>query len=143
MRAKKEITVAVIIGLVIGAIVVGGILRARSALTNLAPSQSPSPTPLPSGNIPTESGLFLKLDTLDNQVLTEPILVVAGQTLPQAYIVINGEAGDSIIVANSLGNFSQEIKLVKGANTILVTAYLEDGTKQELTLTAIYSDQEI
>lgn len=141
MKVKKEITVAIFIGLIIGAIIMGGVFRARRALVNLNPNPNSSATPLPSGKQPVESGLYLELTTADNQVLESPSMTISGKTVPKSYIVINGEAGDYIIVPNDLGNFSQEINLVQGANTILVTVYLEDGTKTESTINAIYTSE--
>lgn len=144
MKVKKEITVAIIIGLIISAIVIGGILRARQALSNIKLSNPLSnSSPLPSGSTAPQSGLFINLSTADNQVVTEPTLKLAGKTLPQTYIVINGEAGDYIIVANELGDFSQDITLVQGANTIKVTVYEENGNNLETYLNAVYSSSEI
>ena len=143
MKVKKEVTVAVIIGLILGVIIVGGILRARRAIMNLAPiTSSRENSQVPSGK-DQDQGLFLTLETADHQVVKEAKLVISGKTLPGTYIVINGEAGDSIIVPSDLGNFSQEITLVKGANTILVTVYQADGTKKEATLNAVYTTAEI
>ena len=146
MKIKKEVTVAVIIGLIIGILVVGGILRARSAISdmkapeNITKTPSPSQSPSPEGN---NGELFLSLITIDNQVVNTPTITVTGKTLPDAYVVLNSEKGDYIIVPNDLGTFSQEITLVKGANTIVVTVYEENGNKKEQTLTIVYTSAEI
>lgn len=143
MKVKKEVTVAVIIGLLLGVIIVGGILRARKAIMNIAPISTSRPTSQVTPANEDDKGLFLTLETADNQVLKEAKLTVTGKTLPGTYIVINGEAGDSIIVPNDLGSFSQEVTLVKGANTILITVYQPDGTKKSATLNAVYTTAEI
>lgn len=143
MKVKKEVTVAIFIGLLLGIVVFGGILRARKAITGLTPTVTAEKSPQPQDETAEDQGLFLTIDTPDNQVLKVPTLTVAGKTLPSTYIVINGEAGDSIIVANSLGNFSQDIALVKGANSISITVYQEDGTKKESVLNAVYTTAEI
>lgn len=143
MKVKKEVTVAIIIGLLLGVIIMGGVLRARRALTVISEPSSASPSAMPKASQEPQKGLFLSLDTLDNQVVKEASFNIAGKTLPGTYIVINGESGDSIIVPNAVGNFSQNITLVKGANTIKITVYQEDGTKQETTLNAVYTTAEI
>lgn len=143
MKVKKEVTVAVIIGLILGVIVVGGVLRARRALMSIVPGSSPRPSSQVVATTDTNSGLFLTIETPDNQVLQESSITITGKTLPGTYIVINGEAGDSIIVPNDIGDFSQSVTLVRGANTIVVTAYQEDGTKKEVTVTAVYTTAEI
>jgi len=89
MKARKEITIAVIIGLLVGLIVVGGIIRARSALDNITPPEisigksKPSPSPV----VETDSN-FLNLTTTDNQVLDQNSIIITGTTLPNTYIVI-------------------------------------------------------
>jgi len=144
MNARKEITIAVIIGLLVGLVVVGGIMRARSALDTFTPDsitkvldkKPPSPTP-------SSDELFLTLTTLDNQVLDTDTQLIEGDTKIDTYIVILGEAGEYIIVPNELGHFSQEIKLVSGANTIKVTSWQKDGSKEEVTINTIYTTAEI
>lgn len=146
MKIKKEVTVAVIIGLLIGALVVGGILRARSAINQLKNTSdtgslpSSVQTPVSENN---NGELFLSLITVDNQVVHTPSITVTGKTLPATYVVVNSEKGDYIIVPNELGTFSQDVNLVKGANTILVTVYEENGNKEEQSLTIIYTSAEI
>jgi len=145
MKITKEITVAVIIGLFIGLLVVGGILRARSAINQLSTNSDhslPSSSQPPSPN-DEQGGLFLSLITADNQVVNTPTITVTGKTLPTAYVVLNSEKGDFIIVPNDLGTFSQEISLVKGANSILVTVYEDNGNHQAITLTIVYTSAEI
>lgn len=144
MKVKKEITVAIVIGLIISAIVIGGILRARRAISNLKLDiPKSSSTPYPSASVNPETGLFVVIDSPDNQVLTEPKLTLSGKTVSKAYIVINGEAGDYIIVASDTGKFSQEINLSKGANTIKITVYEENGNNTSTTINAVYSTSEI
>lgn len=144
MKARKEITIAVIIGLLVGLIVVGGIIRARSALSNITPPEinigkpksSPSPTP-------GRNSHFLTLTTTDNQVLDTNSIIIEGSTLPDTYIVILGEKSEYIIVPNDLGGFSQEVALVTGANTIAITSYQDNGNSQEETLNIVYTTAEI
>ena len=148
MKIKKEVTVAGIIGLLIGAVVVGGVLRAKSALQKIESSLN-STLKGESFKADTNSdptSLFLTLETADNQITASNKITIAGRTLPKdmvAGIVINGENGDSIIVPDELGSFSQDISLVKGANTIHVTVYQDDGTKVDSTITVVYTTSEI
>jgi len=141
MKARKEVTLAVIIGLIVGLVIMGGVLRARRALEQIElprPASSPEATPAPQSD-----ALTLTVETADHQVTNLPSLTVSGKTSPKAYIVILGEADEHILVPTAQGLFSQEIKLVAGANTIKITSYLEDGTKVEKTLVAVYTTSEI
>lgn len=144
MKAKKEASVAVIIGLILAALVTGGVLRARHALQSLKLpnkkttdiSQSPRPDA-------KSTDLFLELVTTDNMVTKEPKLTLSGKTLSGTYIAILCEKGDYLIVPSDVGSFSQEITLVKGVNVIKITVYQENGQKIEKSLTAVYTTAEI
>lgn len=145
MKVRKEATVAVVIGLIIALLVTGGILRARTALDSIKlptkESFSSSKTTKPENEKNQE--LFLELTTPDNIVLSEPVLNLLGKTLPSTYIAILGEKGEYLIVPNELGNFSQDISLVQGANTIKITVFMSDGTKVEKTLNAVYTTAQL
>lgn len=144
MKIKKEVTVAVVIGLLLAAVVTGGILRARHALQSL---KFPGRDNLQSliTTHPDQKGpeLFLELETPDNSVTDTPKLVLSGKTLPTAYIAILGEKNEYLIVPTDLGNFSQEITLIKGANTIQINIYQPDGKKLEKTVNAVYTTAQI
>lgn len=144
MKIKNEVTVAVIIGLVLALIVTGGILRARHALQNITLSTRESLTNSNPQTPETKtSELFLNITTPDNSVSTEPKFTLSGKTLPSTYIAILGEKGEYLIVPNDLGVFSQEITLVKGANTIKINVYQDDGKKIESTLSAVYTTAQL
>lgn len=145
MKVRKEATVAVVIGLIIALLVTGGILRARTALNSikLPTKESFSGTKSPRSEDEKSQALFLEITTPDNSVLSEPVLNLLGKTLPNTYIAILGEKGEYLIVPNELGNFSQEITLVQGANTIKITVFMADGTKLEKTLNAVYTTAQL
>lgn len=141
MKAHKEITIAVIIGLVFGLVVVGGVLRAKKAI-DASRTANPQETSRPTSS-PTPQDLVLELTTPDNQVLEEGVLTISGKTNPEGFVVILGEKGEFIVTPGQTGAFSQEITLVKGANTIKITVYLENGASTSKSLTAVYSSGSI
>lgn len=144
MKVKKEITVAVVIGLVLALIVTGGILRARTALKNIQlPSKNSFLSSKKSSPETKIQELFLDISTQDNSVTSEPTLTLTGKTLPSTYIAILGEKGEYLIVPNELGSFSQDITLIKGANTIKIVVYQNDGKKVEKTVNAVYTTAEL
>ncbi len=140
MKVKKEATVAVVIGLILALIVTGGVLRARHALQSI---QLPSRKSFLGGESKQpelkNTELFLEITTPDNSVTAEPKLTLTGKTLPSTYIAILGEQGEYLIVPSDLGSFSQEVTLIKGANTIRITVYQNDGKKVEETINAVYT----
>lgn len=142
MKAKKEISVAIFIGLIIALLVAGGILRAQKALRSVELVNlkdrviKPSPPPI-------SAQLFLELATPDNSVTDKATITLNGKTLPGTFIAILGEKGEYLIVPNELGSFSQEITLVKGANSIKITVYENNGNKIEKTISTVYTTAEI
>lgn len=144
MKVKKEATVAVVIGLILALIVTGGVIRARTALQSIKlPSRENIASNKTEKNEDNNKKLFLELSTPDNSVSIEPTLTLSGKTLPNTYIAILGEKGEYLIVPNDLGSFSQEIALIKGANTIRISIYQNDGNKIEKTVNAVYTTAEL
>jgi len=144
MKVKKEATIAVIIGLVLALVVTGTILRARRALQaiKLPDTSILKKKPVSSIN-PKTNELYLELTTPDNLVVSEPQLTLTGKTLPGTYIAILGEKGEYLIVPSDIGNFSQDVVLVKGANAIKVSIYQNDGKKIEKTLNVVYTTAQL
>lgn len=142
MKARKEVTLAIIIGLIIALIIAGGIYRAKTAIQNFDP-QSLLPQKQSkdgeSQDQKTEQKLFVELDTADNSVTDKATFTISGKTLPKTYIAITTESNDYLIVPNDVGSFSQEVNLIKGANRLTITVYTQDGVKVEDALSVVYT----
>lgn len=145
MKARKEVTVAVIIGLFLAVLITGGVLRARSAIKSMQKNNQSLTLNNKTGNRSSSenNSLFLNVETEDNKVVSTDKYTLNGKTLPKTYIAITGEKGEYLLVPNELGSFSQEITLVKGANTIKITVYQDNGERLEKTLNAVYTTAEI
>lgn len=142
MKARKEVTLAIIIGLIIALIIAGGIYRAKTAIQNFDP-QSLIPKKQSKDGVnqdqKTEQKLFVELDTTDNSVTDKATFTISGKTLPKTYIAITTESNDYLIVPNDVGSFSQEVNLIKGANRLTITVYTQDGVKVEDALSVVYT----
>ena len=142
MKARKEVTLAIIIGLIIALIIAGGIYRAKTAIQNFDPqSLIPKKQSKDGANQDqkTEQKLFVELDTTDNSVTDKATFTISGKTLPKTYIAITTESNDYLIVPNDVGSFSQEVNLIKGANRLTITVYTQDGVKVEDALSVVYT----
>lgn len=142
MKARKEITLAVIIGLILALIIAGGIYRAKTAIEQFDP-KSLLPTKvedIDSNPDQKEANkLFVELDSPDNAVTDTPDYVISGKTLPDTYIAITTEGTDHLIVPSDTGVFSQKVTLIKGANNLTVTVFTSSGDKVEATLSVVYT----
>ena len=146
MKPRKEVTLAIIIGLVIALIIAGGIYRAKTAIQNfdpqtLLPQKKSDVSDNPDQK--SEVKLFLELGTADNSVTDKPTFIISGKTLPKTYIAITTESNDYLIVPNDVGSFSQEVNLIKGANRLTVTVFTQDGEKVEDSLSVVYTTVEL
>jgi len=143
MKVKKEATVAVVIGLILALVVTGGVIRARKALQNIKLPTQVSFKKNSNEPVDTKTELFLEITTTDNSVVTEPKLAISGKTLPGTYIAILTEKSDYLIVPNEIGSFTQDVVLVKGANTITINVFQNDGKKIERKLNAVYTTAQL
>lgn len=146
MKARKEITLAIIIGLIIALVIAGGIYRAKTALQNFKPSDLANKFQSKVSNNPElseDDKLFIELNSPDNTVVTESNFKVSGKTLPSTYIAITTEQNDYLIVPNELGSFAQEVALIKGANILNVTVFKSSGEKVEKSLSVVYTTAQL
>jgi hypothetical protein len=134
---RKEVILAVIIGVLLGGVILYGInLANNSSLINPSANTatkegnlkvSPTPSSKPAGQI---SIIFPQ----NNAVVTEAQITLKGTAKSNSSIAIVTENDDLLTTADSAGNFSATINLISGENVITVTA-VDD--KQALTTSSI------
>lgn len=141
---KKEVVLAISIGFALGLIITFGIWTANQSLKNL-PQPSPKATVLPS---PTPTNLLtnnqLTINTPDDEALvTSDSITISGSTTPTAKLLIISENGEQTAVADASGNFSFDVDLITGFNSITVYSYSADGQESSKSLTITYSTAKI
>lgn len=140
MKVKKEIILAIVIGLILALIIAGGIYRAQNAIRDINLKKTSKEINNSEKNKDDKSNeLFLEIETEDNSVVSDGKIQLIGKTLAGTFIAITSDKNDYLIVPNELGSFSQELTLVKGANTINVTVYTKAGEKVEKKLSVVYT----
>ena len=134
---KKEVGVAIFIGLIFGIIITIGLYRARmSAINRGNPTNIiSSPTPEPSGQ---NSTLVLNSPE-DESIQSTKNITVAGTTTPHAFVVVFINDRDFLTSADSTGHFSLAADLEAGSNIITVHSIDEDGKSTDEEKTVIYS----
>lgn len=144
---RKEVAVAIILGLVVGTLLVGGIWTANQALQGgsnhllSANSIPPSPTPNLSGdadNIPLSV-----LSPKDLALTKDAKITLEGRTLPHAHVVIQTETDTLYQKSDDQGAFSQDIFLSSGSNDLTVTSLTDTGDYASRTITVVYSTASI
>lgn len=134
---RKEVLIAVILGLILGSILVYGIYRA-SNVNIPVPESSNQVTPSPTGEV---NNLLTIANPQDGDIFSSQVATVSGQTDPQNALIIVTESEQLLPQISATGSFSQTISLIKGGNLIQVSAITSDGRRQDIFLNLVYLTQ--
>lgn len=138
---RKEILLAIIVGVVFGLAATFGIYSLRQTLfrntTPQAIEQSKlgvEATPSPTSN----SRLVITNPTQD--LFTEEKTVqVVGRALPESLVTILASNNEFIATADKDGDFSIEVTLTEGGNKLTVVATAPDGSQDTTVLNVVYT----
>lgn len=144
---RKEISIAIIIGVIFGAIILYGIKIANDTTKSL--NQSPEPTPTTSQEpsnktVPDDKKSLLQIKShVTGQVLDNKEITISGKALPNSYVTIIWEDDDTIIKTNDQGDFSQNLVLIPGENTIQIGTPDQNNNLTSETLKLYYTTKPI
>ena len=146
---KKELGIAILVGVILGFTITGLFWARRRGKINLPSNEETNqeevleeePTATP---IPIEETVSLEIEEPENEIISQKEnLTIKGKSVVSATVVIIWEEGEDILVADEEGNFETEITLIGGENIIDITAYDDEGNSASKTLTVTYSTAEI
>ncbi|HBC45208.1 MAG: hypothetical protein UX08_C0025G0011 [Candidatus Collierbacteria bacterium GW2011_GWB1_45_35] len=135
---RKEVLLAVIFGVLLGAIILIGINLANNSVSSLPSSNDTSSTK----TVPTPSPAKKSVEIISPQnhaVISEKTISLSGKATPDANLTIITEIDDLIIQSSAEGTFSAQINLIAGENTITVTTLLPDYSTESESITIIQS----
>ena len=105
----------------------------------VAPTRTPTPTPVAPGATPSVAALSLVVTVpQDEVVVKDAILRVVGRTSPDAVVSVDGKIVRTVDIE---GNFSALVSLVEGPNLVEVIATDYRGGQASQVLTVIYAPQ--
>jgi len=142
---KKEVIIAILVGLSMGMIITFGVYRVKNSITETPATNLEEE---PSDNNATTAPTILALhNPEDGTVQTEKELTVTGTTIPNSFIVLFVNNNDFISDTDESGNFSFKIELEDGVNVLRVHVLNEDGeaTVEErlVVVSDIFEQEEI
>lgn len=147
---KKEVLVAIGVGFGLGLVITFGIWTANKSLKQLgAPKVAASPLPTITSPSPTPDSPKVVSDLVitspENEALVNKSgLTVTGKFLPKSAITITYEEDATIVETDASGDFSADIDLIGGYNTIVVTGIdLSTGVESTQTLIVTYTTAKI
>jgi hypothetical protein len=135
---KKEIIIAILIGLALGLFITYGIYQARTGLSDR--SIDPNLITQPTSDTPFSGELALN-SPLDESVQNENTVSVSGTTLPNSFVVVFVGNNETITHSDDSGNFSVEVELEDGGNVVTVFVIDEDGSSLSVERTVTVTDE--
>lgn len=144
---RKEVSIAIIIGIILGGVILYGIKIANDSTKSLSgptptPTISTAPTPTTSTQVNKNPKINITSHS-SGQVLFEKEITLTGKTLSNSKIAIIWEDDEVITNTNISGEFSQKITLVSGENTIQIDVVDQDNTLISEVLKLYYSPKPI
>ncbi len=148
----KELSLAIILGLIIGFVVTGGVISLTKNKNPATKNTTPTPTITAITTSPSETTTSDTPTPVQTLTISSPVnetvvdtdkQTITGTTNPNATIII-ATSNDSITAtADQQGNFSVPITLDVGINGIQVVSFDPTGNHQEVDLTVTYSTAKI
>lgn len=130
---RKEVIIAILLGLLVGLAITYGFYSARRALER---PNNPTVSPSPSPSASTNSSLVLHAPA-DESVTSTPEVTVTGNSLANAYVVVFINDVETLTNADQTGAFSVSGTLQAGSNIISVHSLDENGADTAVEHTVI------
>lgn len=137
---RKEILLAIIVGIAAGLGITYGLYTVRERLDSSETAEtieesrlvvaSPTPSPLSS----------LTLQQPEQDLLTnEETVQVIGRTIPNSHVIILAQEAELITTADQDGDFAQTVPLEPGGNRLTITTITPDGAQESTVRNVVYS----
>jgi hypothetical protein len=141
---RKEIVVAIIIGLFVGFVVAYGVRTAQISLENRQAEAEKATTTQAAVSEETVAGHSLFITTPEpNAVTDKNSVAIIGSTTPNSLISIIGDADEIATIADDAGNFTGTLELNGGVNTVVIKSYNDLGEAAETSFMIIYSTADL
>lgn len=138
---RKEVILAVIIGVILGGVILYGINLANNSVnSNPNKTETEENNPKAPQTTSKKPASQITIDfPQDNSVITENTLTLKGSAKPNSTIAIITESDDIIVTADSEGNFFSPINLIVGENNLAVTSIDEKQATASATISVIHT----
>lgn len=139
---KKEIVIAILIGLSLGLFITYGVYQAKTGVSRKTKQDQNTLalTPAPDQEF---SGELILNSPEDEIIQSETTTSVSGTTLPSSFVVVFVDNDETITTSDESGNFSVEVNLNDGVNIITTIVIDENGRSISDTKTVIVSDESL
>ncbi len=139
---KKEIIIAIIVGILLGLVITYGIYISKNTQENNQQT-SVNETVLGSDDLEINQNQLAIHQPLDGVVVEEAVISITGTSLANNFIVIFVGDEETIIHADESGSFSTEVKLNSGGNILTIFAIDEQGLESKVERIVILDDENL
>lgn len=140
---RKEILLAIIVGIAVGLGLTFGLYLVRQRLDDSSTVRTIEESRQGSNDstLSQESNQSLVVQQPEADLfVSEAELRVVGRAIPNSYIVILVGTDEFITTADSDGDFSQTIQLTAGGNRVTVVATSPDGMQETVVRSVVFSE---
>jgi hypothetical protein len=137
---KKELFLAILIGLLVGLVIVFGVYRTKIIFTPKNKSSTLEASPSPEASADIISNLVIH-SPLNESIQEKEDVTIAGSTNHNEFVVILVNEEEFVTTADESGNFSISAQLETGSNIIEINSINEDGKLTTEELTVIYTSK--
>ncbi len=137
LRMKKEVLIAVLVGLTMGLVITYGFYRVKTSVTT--PKITEKIEPVSPTDTTTASRLSISSPD-DGTIQAQNTVTVSGTTVPDTFVILFINETQLITTTDATGAFSAEAQLKDGANIISITVADNDGETFSEQRTVIVSD---
>lgn len=136
---RKEVILAIVLGLILGTVIVAGYYRANRAVRLQDNTDTTRVTPTPTTIAGSE--LLAITGPEEGDIFASPIATISGNTSPDARVLIVSEKDQIFLKPSAQGFFSQEVSLIGGANHISITAVSTTGSRADKELNLVFTTE--
>lgn len=149
----KEITLAIILGALLGFGITGGYLASRKSQqpsqtsiptpTTTSPATSISPSPTTTEISSTVDSQLTIVSPKDEEIVDNSLLEIKGNATPNSIIIIN--VGSKLYqgTATNEGSFTVEVELESGPNNIQIDSFDNQDIQSTVVIQVTYSTAKI
>jgi hypothetical protein len=141
---KKEVLIAILLGLVVGLVITYGLYRVRTSISQPPVAELTQLATSAAVLTQASSTAITILNPEEGAVLSERALRVTGTTSSDSYIVLFVNDEDYVSTTDETGNFSFEVTLENGVNVLRVHVVDTEGTtttaERVVVVSSIFQD---
>ncbi len=140
---KKEVVIAIFVGLSLGLIITFGIRTAQNSLKNRTLAH-PSPKSQASQDVAAADHTLLITAPAPDEIVTDSELNIVGSTTANSMVSIVGSDGiETSTIADDTGAFNAPVTLIAGVNVITITSFDPAGDQSDTTFNVVLSTADL